>query len=187
MTYYKWLLIVTQDKITLEIVLTEINNIRYAALSFGSFSGYSLCVRILWWELAPGSRRIPKKISNSSYTSPFDFCGYPPTVSGKRAWKSSQRTMWFQHDGCPVHFVLVVRNWLNQQYPERWIGRGSEVLAWPARSPDLTPLDFFLWGTLKDKVYSTPVNSREELLLRIRMGSEEIKKTFVHYWIMKFV
>ena len=25
---------------------------------------------------------------------------------------------------------------------------------WPARSPDLNPCDFFLWGFLKSKVYS---------------------------------
>ena len=25
---------------------------------------------------------------------------------------------------------------------------------WPPRSPDLNPLDFFLWGYLKSKVYS---------------------------------
>ncbi|KOC61830.1 hypothetical protein WH47_06168, partial [Habropoda laboriosa] len=30
----------------------------------------------------------------------------------------------------------------------RWIGRGSRI-CWPARSPDLTPLDFFLWGHVK--------------------------------------
>jgi len=29
-------------------------------------------------------------------------------------------------------------------YPNRWIGRG-EPQNWPARSPDLTPLEFFLW------------------------------------------
>lgn len=26
----------------------------------------------------------------------------------------------------------------------------NENVSWPPRSPDLTPLDFFLWGTLKD-------------------------------------
>lgn len=26
---------------------------------------------------------------------------------------------------------------------------------WPPRSPDLTPLDFFLWGHIKNEVYST--------------------------------
>ena len=27
---------------------------------------------------------------------------------------------------------------------------------WPARSPDLTPCDYFLWGYVKDKVFVPP-------------------------------
>jgi len=27
------------------------------------------------------------------------------------------------------------------------------LLAWPPRSPDATPYDFFLWGYVKDQVY----------------------------------
>ena len=38
--------------------------------------------------------------------------------------------------------------------PNRWIGRKG-FIEYPLRSPDLTPLDFSLWGYLKDKVYAT--------------------------------
>jgi hypothetical protein len=31
---------------------------------------------------------------------------------------------------------------------------------WPARSPDLNPLDFFVWGHLRCLVYETPVGAR---------------------------
>lgn len=86
-------------------------------------------------------------------------------------------TMWFQHDGAPPHFGRAVRDWLNRAYPDRWIGRGSDSIAWPARSPDLTPLDFFFWGALKDKVYAIPINSREELLERIMTASDEIRNS----------
>nr|CAI5833004.1 unnamed protein product [Callosobruchus analis] len=34
----------------------------------------------------------------------------------------------------------------------QWIGRRGPI-EFPPRSPDLTPLDFFLWGTVKDEVY----------------------------------
>lgn len=50
---------------------------------------------------------------------------------------------WLQHDGAPPHFGNQVRNHLNEAFGERWIGRGGPV-SWPARSPDLNPLDFFL-------------------------------------------
>ncbi|KAJ8866390.1 hypothetical protein PR048_032233 [Dryococelus australis] len=54
----------------------------------------------------------------------------------------------------------------------QWIGRGGPI-AWPARSPDLTPLDYFLWNHMNGVVYETPVESEEDLLARI-MAAEEL-------------
>jgi hypothetical protein len=51
---------------------------------------------------------------------------------------------------------LIVRASLNQHFPNRWIGRAGPI-SWPARSPHITPYDFFLWGYVKDCVYRTPV------------------------------
>ena len=59
-------------------------------------------------------------------------------------------TIWFQQDLAPPHFGCQVRHYLNEAFPGRWIGR-REVVKWPARSPDLTPFDFFLW--VKNRVY----------------------------------
>jgi hypothetical protein len=43
------------------------------------------------------------------------------------------------------------------------------LLAWPRRSPDATPRDFFLWGYVKDQVYVPPLPaSIPELRVRIR-------------------
>ena len=58
----------------------------------------------------------------------------------------------------PPYFANIVRRFLDKQFPARWIGRRSPYITWPARSPDLTPPDyFFLWGFIKDQVYRTPV------------------------------
>jgi hypothetical protein len=46
-----------------------------------------------------------------------------------------------QQDGVPPHFCYHVRNHLDREIAGRWIGRGGPI-AWPPRSPDLTPLDF---------------------------------------------
>jgi hypothetical protein len=35
--------------------------------------------------------------------------------------------------------------------------------AWPPRSPDLNPLDIYLWGHLKALVYAAPVDNEETL------------------------
>ena len=56
----------------------------------------------------------------------------------------TRQTMFLQHDGCPAHYSEIVRNFLDEAFPDRWIGRGS-LFPWPARSPDLTCLDFYLW------------------------------------------
>lgn len=50
-----------------------------------------------------------------------------------------------------------------------------DAVAWPPRSPDLTPLDYFLWGHMKQKVYATVPNTREELVVKIMSVAEEIR------------
>ena len=67
-----------------------------------------------------------------------------------------QPTIIFQQDGAPPHWGLHVREFLNQTFPDRWIGRDGPI-PWPPRSPDITPLDFFLWGYVKDIVYQTKI------------------------------
>ena len=62
----------------------------------------------------------------------------------------------FQQDGAPPHWGSHVRRFLDVTFPNRWIGRDGPT-PWPPRSPYITPLDFFLWGYGKDKVFSTPV------------------------------
>lgn len=71
------------------------------------------------------------------------------------------RSFWFHQDGAPAHNTRDVRDFLNDQFPGQWIGNGG-VVEWPARSPDLTPMDFFLWGTVKGTVYKNhPTDIRE--------------------------
>lgn len=74
--------------------------------------------------------------------------------------------MWFQLDGAPPHFSLRVRQALDGLFPNKWIGRGG-FKQWPARSPDITSPDFFLWGYLKDTVYKTAPTTKEDMIQRI--------------------
>jgi hypothetical protein len=48
-------------------------------------------------------------------------------------------------EGAPVQFAHIVRDYLKVNFPDRWVGSGGPV-AWSPRFPDLTPLEFFLWG-----------------------------------------
>lgn len=85
------------------------------------------------------------------------------------------RNLWFLHDGCPAHYNRIVLEFLNNNYRDQWIGRGGPV-AWPARSPDLNPCDFCIWGHLKSEVYSQPIETRNQLWNRIVNASNEFRQ-----------
>ena len=81
--------------------------------------------------------------------------------------------MWYQHDGAPPHFSLQVRQFLDTYFAGQWMGRGGP-LSWPPRSPDLTPLDFFIWGYLKQKVYINKPTTLDQLKEAISIGLNNI-------------
>jgi hypothetical protein len=70
------------------------------------------------------------------------------------------------HDGTPPHLLRIVRQHLNQTFDEQWMGRGGTV-NWPSPSPDLNPLDFWLWGHRKTSVHAVPISDLEVLQQRI--------------------
>lgn len=77
----------------------------------------------------------------------------------------------FIQDGAPAHNSNTVRGWLDEHFPGRWIGTRGPVL-WPPRSPDFTPMDFFLWGYLKNLVY--PSCSLPDLRHKIERNIQNI-------------
>uniref|UniRef100_A0ABD2XEH1 DUF4817 domain-containing protein n=1 Tax=Trichogramma kaykai TaxID=54128 RepID=A0ABD2XEH1_9HYME len=84
----------------------------------------------------------------------------------------------FQHDGAPAHTANATVRALDQLYPQRWIGvpRRDNVpfISWPARSSDLSPLDFFYWGAIKEKTYNSEIRSVEDLEERITQAGAAI-------------
>ena len=82
----------------------------------------------------------------------------------------------FQHDGAPPHNSIIVRNYLDTEFPGKWIGCGGPK-EWPPRSPDLSPLDFFLWGYLKRTVYACRPKNIEELKASITNQCRTILQT----------
>ena len=72
----------------------------------------------------------------------------------------------FQQDGASPHFTIDIRQWLNPQFPHRWIGRGSPIRR-ASSSSDITLLDFFLWGHLKNTIYKTSIKDLTELRRKI--------------------
>jgi hypothetical protein len=61
-----------------------------------------------------------------------------------------------------------------------WIRRGGTI-AWPPRSPDLTPLDFSVLGDVKDEVSVPPLPaSLEELRTRKTEEAATVHVDMIH-------
>lgn len=99
---------------------------------------------------------------------------------------NNNNQVWFQQDGAPPHYGREVRNYLNDTFPQKWIGRRGTI-EWPARSPDLNPLDFFLWGYLKSRVYINKPESLDELKLRIETEIRNIPQNWLNNTIDGFI
>jgi hypothetical protein len=89
-----------------------------------------------------------------------------------------RREPWLRQDGAPPYFGRQVTVFLNQHFQNHWIGRQGPV-PWPPMSPDLTPLDYYLWGRMKSLVYAVKSKSKVELLNRIIGASALIKNAHI--------
>ena len=63
---------------------------------------------------------------------------------------------------------------LHEKFPVRVIFLNGDY-NWPPRSCNLTPLDFFLWGYVKNKVYADVPRSIKEIKEKIRVVIDEIE------------
>jgi transposase len=90
------------------------------------------------------------------------------------------RSTYFQQDGAPPHVGRNVKEFLQQTFPQRIISRCFEI-PWPARSPDLTPMDFFYWGYIKQKVYTERFENVEQLKDKIRRVISEIDQEVLQH------
>ena len=81
--------------------------------------------------------------------------------------------VWFQQDGATAHAARASMELLREHFPDRLISLRGD-LPWPARSPDLAPCDFFLWGYLKSIVYNDRPQTLAHLKTNIRNAIAEI-------------
>ncbi|CAK9827801.1 hypothetical protein ANTRET_LOCUS5451 [Anthophora retusa] len=81
---------------------------------------------------------------------------------------------WFQQNGATCHTSKETVALLKEMFNGRVISRGGDI-NWPPRSCDLTPLDFFLWGFLKSKVYANNPKTIDELKNNIIAAINEIE------------
>ncbi len=74
----------------------------------------------------------------------------------------------FQQDNARRHVAKETMEILQEFFGER-------IVKWPPCSPDLSLLDYFLWGYFKNTVYKSEPTTLEQLKNKIE---EEMKKNF---------
>lgn len=89
------------------------------------------------------------------------------------------RDTWYQQDGAPPHNTNDVARYIYQIFNDRWFGNNGAHM-WPPRSPDLTPLDFYLWGRVRNLLYHTPVTTKEDCIGRFRNIINNLSHEEVH-------
>lgn len=100
---------------------------------------------------------------------------------------------WFQQDGAPPHRSRKVLSFLNKEFGSRLISYGCPISS-PAKSQDLTPLDYFLYEHLKSKLeanfipeeLSTQEGFRRSLVRQIDETDESLLAKVIHQFPIRF-
>lgn len=79
----------------------------------------------------------------------------PPSVTGGDEFI-------FQQDSAPAHFAKVTQEWCRQNLPDF-----IEYENWPACSPDLNPLDYYVWSQLQSMLGFKAYTSVEALKAKL--------------------
>jgi hypothetical protein len=113
----------------------------------------------IWEDQIIGPYFFSSNVTGETYLSVLRnyFWDFLDTVPLPR-----RNSMFFQQYGAPPHYASILRAYLNEQFHNKLIGRRGPV-EWQPRSPDLTPLDFFLWDHLKSVVYRNRLRNINEL------------------------
>ena len=77
--------------------------------------------------------------------------GFARDLRGVLSARQFQKA-WYMQDGAPPHTAHDTIGLLRTIFRNRLVALGSDT-EWAPHSPDLNPLDFWLWGAAKDSVY----------------------------------
>lgn len=115
-----------------------------------------------------------KTITSDAYKAVLDQY-FVPTAHGMNGIDG----YFFMQDGARPHRTSKVFEVISEHFDDRIIGLDSlkhtgNGMDWPPYSPDLNPLDFYLWGCLKDKVYRVAPKTIAELKEAIGREMEAI-------------
>jgi hypothetical protein len=94
-------------------------------------------------------------------------------------------SLWFQQDGVAAHTARASMEVLRENFPRRLISLRGDI-PWPARSPDLSPRHFFLWGYLKAEVFKRRARTTDELKDAVRHKIRAIPEAMTRRGLRNF-
>ena len=80
----------------------------------------------------------------------------------------------FQQDGAPAHTAKSVQEWCEENLPD-FIPKDE----WPPSSPDLNPLDFFVWGYMLQNLKTKKIHSLDSFKKAIMKIWDEIPMSHI--------
>ncbi|GBP24278.1 hypothetical protein EVAR_9376_1 [Eumeta japonica] len=80
---------------------------------------------------------------------------------------------WYQYDEAEPHNTSTSR--LNDLFGKKLIGPHGPR-RWPPQSPDLTPMDYFLWEYIKGVVFESECETKEEMRSRIVLAFDQVRE-----------
>jgi hypothetical protein len=127
-------------------------------------------------------------ITGENYTMMLDSFFFPQL----RRKRCSLHVQWFQQDGARPRTTPEVLEFLHSKFQHRILSNHFPQqfqyrFSWPPCSPDLNPCDYFLWGYLKDKVFSSAPRTLPELKERIKESCARVTRGMLTRIVENFV
>ena len=77
----------------------------------------------------------------------------------------------FQQDSAPAHTAKRTQEWCQENFSMVWTKD-----MWPPNSPDLNPMDYYVWGAVQAKVNDHPLGGRVALQEKIRQVMRQMEE-----------
>ncbi|OXU17803.1 hypothetical protein TSAR_000596 [Trichomalopsis sarcophagae] len=71
--------------------------------------------------------------------------------------------------------VVTVTDYLEERFPERWIGLNSPHIRFPPRLPDLTIMDYYFFGNIKRICYVQSATTSDDMKQCLRNACAAIR------------
>lgn len=92
-----------------------------------------------------GPHFFNRNVNGRTYGEMLQNVVFPSVAYNYQLYGPVFQGLWWFQDGAPAHGALPVRRLLRARFENRVVAL-QHAVEWPTRSPDLTPLDFYLWG-----------------------------------------